>query len=180
MPRSKAVDDAIERGQDIWYEVVTVPRFETPLDADRTFGSVAVVVVSEPGAEALRHHLERGHGLREAMEHAHPVRLVVGRGEHRHRLGAQVEALRAGRLPDDVVDHVVVFVVFVVDGDDPRRRLVVRPLADPPLVEPGRHREIAGRQGLAGRGQRGEQSELVAEVDHPGGDGTAELGVDPE
>ena len=54
-----------------------VPRLEAALDADRALRAVAVVVVADAGAEALRHVLERAHRLRQAVEHAHAVRRVV-------------------------------------------------------------------------------------------------------
>ena len=58
---------------------------------DRALRSVAVVVVAEAGAEALRHPFERLHGLREPMEHPHPERRVFRRGQHGRRLRRQRE-----------------------------------------------------------------------------------------
>ncbi len=57
-------------------------------------------------------------------------------------------------------------VVVGVDVDDLRGRLVVRPLPNPPLVEPGGLGQLGGRRGPAEFGERDVQAEPVAEVDH--------------
>ena len=54
-PGVKRVDDAVERGQHDRQQEGVVPRLEAALDADRTLGAVAVVVVADAGAEALAH-----------------------------------------------------------------------------------------------------------------------------
>ena len=125
-----------------------------------------VVVVAEPGAEALGHLVERAHRLREAVEHPHPERDVIGRREHGDGFGRQREQLGRDRR---------------VDVDDPSCRLVVAPTRAPtarasPAAAASSAVVPAGRSSASAV----YEPEPVAEVDHPGGDGTAELGEHPE
>ena len=81
--------------------------------------AAAVVVVADAGAEALGDRRQCRHRGWELVEQPESGGLVVGVGEHGDRLGRQREPFT------------------VVDRDEAGGRLVVGPLADPPLDETG-------------------------------------------
>ena len=158
---AQALGGTVEQRHDVGQQVRPVPGLEPALAADRTLGAAAVVVVADAGAEALGDRRQCRHRGRELVEQPESGGLVVGVGEHGDRLGRQREPF------------------IVVDRDEAGGRLVVGPLADPPLDETGSSGQL-GRRGRAAIGERPVQPEPVTEMHHARGHRAFELGEQSE
>ena len=149
--RREALDHPVEPGQQVVDEVVAHPRLEAALHPDRGLGPERVVVVPDARAEALgQGGLQQAHALRQLVEHAEQVHLVRLVGQHGHGGRGQCEPLAPAR----------------VRLDQPGGRLVVGPLADPPLGQPRTLGQLGAGQRIIGVGEGAVEAQPVAEVDH--------------
>ena len=120
--RLESLDHAVQHGQRDRHEEVAVPGTEAALDAGGALRAECVIVEADSGAERFGDPLEHLHRLRQAVEHPHAERGMLGVGEHGHRLGRHREPLDP--------------VPIRIPAQQLRGRLVVGPLAHPALLQP--------------------------------------------